>query len=364
MAVRQNERGDWVADVTVGKRLDGSRDRRQPTFRTKREAEREETRLNILKEKNRGKSYGGILLKDFIDDYFWPQKTNLRSSTVRGYKRDIRLRLKPMLGDVAVEDIDRYKIQKLISSCETKKVATNARETLSSILTLAREMELITVNPAGFHYSYPPSTKRPEDADGEWLTSWDEIKRVLSYLAAHHPDEPVHRIAVLGLGFGLRKGEIIAAHTSKLKLTKRYLYIDETCTRGEHGDSYDDPKTPRAFRPVPTVKMVEPWLKKWQVEGGYFLKENGLLLTTGQASKRVANVFENECFDDGTKLPRLTMASMRHSFATACVNAGVEISKLSKWMGHCDTHTTQKYYVKQKLQNLTEDANLIDSLMC
>lgn len=68
-------------------------------------------------------------------------------------------------------------------------MATNARDTLSSILSVALEMGMIDVNPAGFTYRYPEKGIRAETADGVWLTSFDEHVRLLEYLKEHHPGE-------------------------------------------------------------------------------------------------------------------------------------------------------------------------------
>ena len=65
-------------------------------------------------------------------------------------------------------------------------------------------------------------------------------------------------------------------------------------------------------------------------------------------------------YPDGEPLPRVTMASLRHSFATACVNEGMEVSKLSRIMGHADVKTTMRYYVRQKLGDLKAAVDAMD----
>lgn len=115
MAVRQLANGNWVADITLGLRLDGSRDRRTETHSTKAKAEKAERRMLLEKEQRHGRSYGNILFEDFVRDYFWPQKSHLRATTRRGYERDLRLRLLPAFGCMAVEDIGRLDIQRMIA---------------------------------------------------------------------------------------------------------------------------------------------------------------------------------------------------------------------------------------------------------
>lgn len=55
MAVRKLKSGKWVADVTVGVKWDGSRDRRVETCQTKGQARKAETRLLMEKERLRGR---------------------------------------------------------------------------------------------------------------------------------------------------------------------------------------------------------------------------------------------------------------------------------------------------------------------
>ena len=54
-----------------------------------------------------------------------------------------------------LEQINKLNIQRMVSGCPTRKTATNARETLSSVLGCAVEMGMIPVNPASFRYTYP-----------------------------------------------------------------------------------------------------------------------------------------------------------------------------------------------------------------
>lgn len=363
MTVRKTAAGLWVADVTLGKRLDGKRDRRQPEFKTKREAEREEERLKAQKEIRRGKSYGRILFEDFVADYFWPQKRHLRYDTKRCYERDLNNRLYPAFRDMAMEDISRYHIQQMIYDCTTRKVATNARETLSSIMSLAVEMGVIPVNPAGFRYQYPPATKNPKNEGGVWLSTFAEIQEVLEYMAEHYPGEAEERICLLGLGYGLRKGEVFGADCED-RFDDGGLRINRTLVRGESGAELNDPKTENAFRDIPAFRYLRDRLNEiLEGESGPIVKNRfGERMKPQSGYKRIDKVFNaDNVFDDGRPLPHITIFSMRHSFGTSCIDAGIEVAKVAKWMGHSDVNTTYNRYVKPRLKDLKRDTARIDS---
>ena len=107
MAVRKLKSGRWVADVTVGAKWDGSRDRRVETCQTKAQARKAETRLLMEKERLRGRVTARITLAEFVDEVYWPQKAGLRANTRQGYERDLRRRILPALGNMELEQINK-----------------------------------------------------------------------------------------------------------------------------------------------------------------------------------------------------------------------------------------------------------------
>lgn len=352
MAVRKLKNGKWQADVVVGKRWDGKPDRRTECHDTRTQARKAEIRLLLMKERGRNRISGRISFRDFVEEVYWPQKERLRANSRQGYERDIRLRLMPAFGDIDVEQIDRFAIQRMISACPTRKTAQNARGTLSSILSLALEMGMIAVNPAGFRYQYPEGRQRPEDYEGDWLTTFAEHRRLLEHVAANHPGEDVERIVVLGLCLGLRKGEIMGADWEDVDLEAAELHVRRTYTRGKGGAHVTPPKTPKAVRSVTIMPYALERMRAWEPgEGPIVAGSAGRRMSPETGQKRVRALVA-ERYADGEPLPRVTMATLRHSFATACVNGGMEISKLSAIMGHRDVKTTMRYYVRQKSADL------------
>ena len=55
---------------------------------------------------------------------------------------------------------------------------------------------------------------------------------------------------------------------------------------------------------------------------------------------------------NGYELAQVSMLNMRHSFATACVNAGIEITKVSRMLGHTQVSTTVQRYVRFKAEDI------------
>lgn len=355
MSVRRLKNGKWIADVVVGVKLDGSYDRRTKTCITKTEAKKAERALNIKKDARL--ISGKITVEEFVESVFWPSKANLKPSTVAGYKRDLKLRILPCLGGKYIEDVRRQDVQRMIDGCATRKVATNARETLSSILGLAVDMEMIPRNVAGLHYNYPSAEDNPPDRYGAWLTTFEEHKRIIEAIRSRDHDPMLLRMVVVGLCFGLRKGEIFGLDWECVSFANRCIRIRQTYASGEGGAYLDEPKTPNAFRYVPMTEYAYGIMKEWDVgkrEGPIIRNKRGVRMPPSSGKAMMQRFFEAN--DD---LPRITLFSLRHSFGTACFDAGVDPAKVKVWMGHEDITTTLGY-AKPKLHDLQSEAREID----
>ena len=361
VSVRKSGDGKWIADVTVGTKWDGSRDRRTRICKTKKEAIAAERALYIEREGRRGIT-GNVTFRQFVTQLWWPQKQGLRRNSKDTYRQVINRSLMPAFADIDLERINRISIQKLLLSCPTKKSAKNSREVLSSILGTAVEMGIISVNPASFRYQYPKSGDKT-GRQGEWLTTFAQHRRLLEHMANKHDGEPEERMIVLGLCFGLRKGEIFGLDWGDVDLDKSVLHVRRTYTVGGGMADLDDPKTERSMRTVPIPSYAATRMKAWGPSiGPIVLGRNGKRMHPHTADKRLRKI-TSEVYDDGTPLPHITLYTLRHSFATACINAGIEVAKVSRWLGHSNISTTYNRYVRPILSDLESETSTIDKAL-
>ena len=64
--------------------------------------------------------------------------------------------------------------------------------------------------------------------------------------------------------------------------------------------------------------------------------------------------------DNGIDIPRLTLESMRHSFATSYLHAGGHVEDLSRLLGHSDINTTYRRYVRPSIDDLQRGMDDVD----
>jgi len=81
-------------------------------------------------------------------------------------------------------------------------------------------------------------------------------------------------------------------------------------------------------RRVPMIQDMEALLKRMKDELGTVDKERILQVSRGHVS------LERACREIG--IPRLTHHDFRHLFATRCIESGVDIPTVSRWLGHKD----------------------------
>ena len=365
MSVRKLKSGKWIADVVTGVDLDGRKVRRSKTCATKREAQAAER--GLLAERDDGKGVDATF-KAFVEKVYWPVKEGLRADTKRCYRRDIDLRLMPAFGAMRVKDIDRLHIQRMLSACPTRKTATNARETLSSILGVAVEMEMLDRNPASLSYRYPKATERPADADGVWLGTFAEHRAVLEHVHAHDAGRPIERILVLGLCFGLRRGEVFGLDWEDVDLEHREVSIKRTYVCAEGGAYMDDPKTPMSRRIIPMTAWAAARVSEWRdsdggegASGPVVRSRRGTRMNPHTGSCCLTRyVDRNPVMDNGEAFPKVRVKSLRHSFATASIMAGVPVATVSRWLGHSQISTTYNRYVRPRLADLHASTAAID----
>jgi len=372
MAVRKNG-GGWVVDISYGRRYDGSQDRRKRKFETKREALAYERAMLVQRDAAKGRT-GRITWDDFLEYVYWPQKQGLRANTKRGYERDIKLRLGPAFGGLWLDEINRLSVQQMINSCSTRKVAKNARDTLSSILGVAVDMEIINRNPASLKYTYPPEGEANPKKWGEWISSFADHKRFLQQVEGiYGADSTESRILVLGLCFGLRKGEILGLDWERVDMKRREISIVQTYVTAKGGPFLAPPKTAKSVRKVPISEFAYAIMAEWKAPSCATDTElDGKLaspVVRNRMGKRLSpNTAENivrrvtaGLYNDGTPLQHVTMMSCRHSFATACIRASVPVSTVSAWLGHQKVSTTYDRYVKPLMEDVHADISMIDA---
>ena len=219
--------------------------------------------------------------------------------------------------------------------------------TVSTILSRAVKWGYLASNPAD--NAEKPALGHREAA---YLEEAD-ARRLLELLQ----DEPIRwRIIItFDLFSGLRRGELLGlrwqdvdldAHTITVRQTSNYI--------PERGVYTDTPKNETSIRPLllstPAVLMLLEY-QRWQDAqreklGDAWADQDGRVFTTELGAPlfpdSVTQWFGK--FVAWSGLPKVTVHSLRHTYATLMISDGAPLVVVSKQLGHAQTSTTANIY--------------------
>lgn len=363
MSIRERKLKDgskvYDAILEYGYDLHGKRLRETKTFRTKKEALEAESKAketsNALKNKT-----GRLTLKEYVDRCYWPiASRRLADTSLDTYEREIKKRIVPYLGDMKLDSIDRYSIQYMLDDIETYSVARKTLQTLRTILNESVNDGFIITNPACSRFAYPP--KRTKRDNGVILSSFDDIRQFIG-VVIKDGSEPITRLVLTGLLLGLRPEERYALDYEDIDFSNRLVrvnkaYVTTSSKRGGH--TLKETKTEFSNRTVPMPQaFIDYVYYDDEGTGAYIRNRSGERLSPSTGRKMWLKFLREH-----PELPRVTLENMRHSYATSCLHAGMEIADLSRILGHSDVNTTYRRYVKPQFSDMQKSMVSIDAIV-
>lgn len=157
---------------------------------------------------------------------------------------------------------------------------------------------------------------------------------------------------------GIRIGEICALKNSDIDFNKKEIKIDKTLQRitdiqnGKTKIIISTPKTRYSARIIPLPESILIFIKN-KNNDNYFLTQSSNHMeprTLRYAFKRIIKKLQ---------LPEVTVHSLRHMFASECIELGFDYKCLSEILGHSSPSTTMNLYVHSKTEYKRQCMNRI-----
>ncbi len=267
------------------------------------------------------------LFEDYLEKHARVRK---KPRSVQGDEILWRLHLGPALGEMRVQRVGAQELHSFVAAMVDRKGAANrALALLSKMFGLAVVWGLRLDNPCRQIKRYPENRKE------RFLTA-NEADRLRTVL-----DGEADRCAAIAVLFllltGARRSEVLQATWSQFDLSSEApIWI--VPQEAQKGDT-------RVRTPLrrPLSDEAAAILKDWR---------------SGQAVASVVWVFPSQrdpskCRPDlkdawdriRTKadIPEVRLHDLRHSFASAAINAGASLYVVGKALGHADVRTTERY---------------------
>jgi integrase len=164
----------------------------------------------------------------------------------------------------------------------------------------------------------------------------------------------LYPIAVVGLGTGLRRGELLALRWIDVDLDGAKLEVKRSLENTHRSLRFKEPKSARGRRTVtlsPSVVDALRQRRKEQLElrvklGQGKPPEDLLVFTTFEGNPRKPDRLSAN-FSDAMQrigLPHISLHSLRHTHASMLIKAGEDILTISRRLGHSSASITLNVY--------------------
>lgn len=354
--------GRWEARYRKGRKTDGSiyygscYGKTYSEAKQKLEIAKKNTDSISIAEKNSIPTFGKV-----CKEWMQCNQLRLKQSTQVKYQAIIEKHIQPNLGNYKISDITTETIGNFGSDLLT--MTSLSPKSVTDILTLIHSVvEFGFRNYPGLATSVEVHYPKRIPKEMRVLSKTEQVL-LTDYLLSNL--DFCKFGVLLALWTGLRIGELCALRWEHISLEQQTIKINSTMQRLHNLDPqmkantsivFDSPKTASSVRIIPIGNQITAICRK--------LDPNNInaYILTGKEKPMEPRLlqyhFRQYVYHCGLK--DVTFHTLRHTFATRCVEVGFEIKSLSEILGHANTSITLNRYVHCSLELKRENMNKLE----
>lgn len=183
----------------------------------------------------------------------------------------------------------------------------------------------------------------------------DEQKKLIDVLKIE--DIRYGDIMLLSMFTGMRAGECCALMVEDIDFSAKTINVSKTVARGKNGKNVlNETKTSAGTRTLFINDELADFLKSIvgdREKGLLFLSSNNNLVPANQVNYSYSAVLKSHQIVDESVYGKVDLHSLRHTYATRCIESGMPAKVLQGILGHTDINITLNTYtsVFEKYRN-------------
>lgn len=346
---------NWQVVIDLGLDVKGNRQRIYKTVKgTKKDAEKLKTKLLHEIDTGSYKEPCEMTVEEYLQSWLKNYTTMLSPTTANGYRTNIEVHVIPVLGRIMLQKLSALDIQGFYNCLlETnhartgKPLSTRTVEhihaNLKSALRKAIQMGLIDRNP--MDAVVKPKVKEYR-AD---VYTEDEVKRLLESTKDSWLEVPV----LLGVGLGLRRGEVLALRWDCVDFGKSTIRVERSLIYVKGQISFKSPKSEAGERSLVVPASIMEVLRrhrtaqaKHRLKAGDLYADHDLVVCEPDGRpvvpSNLSNRFKAMLASAGFKI--LRFHDLRHTHASLLLKYGVAAKVASSRLGHSNVGITLDLY--------------------
>lgn len=275
-------------------------------------------------------------------------RPNIKANTYLGYRRSIEKHIFPLMGQQEIRKLTAHTIQ-MAANTLAERLAPGTLHgvfrLLKAALLAAQEQGMLSKSPYTNIKLPKLRNKRPRvltEQEQERLARHSLLQEDYAYLFC--------------LYTGLRVGELAALRWEDIDFENNMLYVKHSVMRLPLGTrkgakstlTIGNPKSESSIREIPLPLFLMELLRKQKSQNCsefIFQGRKGGCIDPRTMQKRLEKICKQ------SNLKGVHMHTLRHTFATRCLENGVRYEILSELLGHASVQITLNHYVHCTLQD-------------
>ena len=299
-------------------------------------------------------SAGNLTVKALFEEWLSAVKLRVKESTYANYRMKTDKHILPVFGGFKYEQLTVKMIHNFI---ESKLKLGLCAKYVSDIVIVFKSMSKYISKIHGFRNPLADVTLPKAEKKEIRLLNSHQQRELCNYLLKNLNNTSV--CVLLSLYTGLRVGEVCGLKWSDIDLEKNILTVKRTVQRvckSQHGTKLiiDSPKSRSSVRTIPIPCFLTSILRK-------FCKESNCCILSGSTKVTEPRTLQHQfkMILKKVNLPSINYHSLRHMFATNCIELGFDVKTLSEILGHSSAEITLNRYVHSSMERKTACMRLL-----